>query len=269
MGNTTSTQNLVYNSVNMSLTQSYVNKNVISASVDNTNTQELELSFGYNEGCSVDTSQTIKATTTIVSQITTTANVNFASSLADNISNTAKQNAEMTNGMLAATGGNSTNTVNSLTNLVSSIVKQTLTNTNIIETANKSYNKQSGKVYMAFCKNAPIKMSQDITSTVISTNLLNSVTTALMDNSVISGIVNDVDQKAKQHNQGFNDVLDSLFNGIRNAFTGPAAMCYIAGLILCCVCCVALLYFMLSPAGQQATVTASNAGANYASRLSK
>ena len=63
---------------------------------------------------------------------------------------------------------------------------------------------------------------------------------------------------------GFAGIFKSLFDGINTAFTGPLATVYIAMAVLCCLCCLGLVIFLLSPGGQHATVVAANTGAKAA-----
>jgi uncharacterized membrane protein YoaK (UPF0700 family) len=124
-----------------------------------------------------------------------------------------------------------------------------------------------GQLTVEFCKGSPLKWNQSIVSNVISENIIHSVSTQLLKNKQIQSLVAYVDQKASQKNQGLNDLVDSIgkaLSSVIGAFTGPLAAVWIGGLILCCVCCVALLYFMMSPAGQKAATNISGAGANIA-----
>lgn len=253
----------------MNLTQSYVNTNVISATVDNTNTQTITINITNADGCPIDATQSITASTVLEANINEQNTTQFANDLATSIDSTAKQNAAMQNGLLAATGGNDTNAVNSVTNKVNEIVKQTLTTTNILNTASRTYNKQTGTVTMVFCKNSPIKINQSIVSNIISHNILTAVGDALMKDSTISGIVSKADQTSSEHNSGLDDLATAVGNALANivgAFTGPMGAAYVASAVLSCICCLALLYFLLSPAGQKATTNVSGAGAQAIAR---
>lgn len=270
MGNTTSTTNLIKNETNMSLTQSYVNNNLISSTQNSTNIQTITLNITNADGCPITTNQSITNTQQLVASLNNSSNVAFTNSLQQSLDSTVTQNASMINGFAAATGGNDTNVTNDVRNIINETVSQTLTNNNIMQIAQNSYNAQTATLTMAFCKNSPIQMNQTIVSNVISQNILNSVSEALLANSTISALISHADQTASQHSQGLNDVVDSMgkaLSSVIGAFTGPMAAGYIAGCIFLCVCCLALLYFMMSPAGQHATVAASNAGAGAIGKM--
>ena len=265
MGNTSSTQNFINNSTNINISQSYVTKNLLGANQNSTNIVSLKIKFGYADGCPVDTSQTIQNNQTLVTSLNNTNNVQFANELQQSLESTLTQNANMVNGFAAATGGNSTNVTNSITNTIKEKITQTLTNENIMKIAQSSYNEITGEVTYEYCKNSPVKMNQSIVSNIISQNILTNVSNAIMKDSTVQKLVSYADQKASQENQGLNNVIDAIgkaLSGIIGSFTGPMAAIPIAACILCCVCCLALLYFMMSPAGQQTAVIGAQAGAN-------
>ena len=270
MGNTTSTTNLIRNETNMSLTQSYVNNNLISSTQNSTNIQTITLNITNADGCPITTNQSITNTQQLKAELSSNSNVAFTNSLQQSLDSTVTQNASMINGFAAATGGNDTDVTNNVTNIIHETVAQTLTNNNIMQIAQNSYNAQTATLTMAFCKNSPIQMNQTIVSNVISQNILNAVSEALLANSTISALISHADQTASMQNQGLNDLVDSMgkaLSSVIGAFTGPIGYAYIGGCILCCVCCLALLYFMMSPAGQKSATTLTNAGAGAIGKM--
>ena len=270
MGNTTSTTNLVTNETNMSLTQSYVTNNLISSTQNSTNIQTIKLYFTNAEGCPVTTNQSIQNTQSLKAELSDKSNVAFTNSLQQSLDSTVTANASMVNGFASATGGNETDVTNVVRNIINETVAQTLTNNNIMEIAQNSYNSQLAELTMEFCRNSPIQMNQTIVSNIISHNILSSVTQALLANSTISALISHADQSASQKNQGLNDLVDSMgkaLSSVIGAFTGPLGYAYIGGCILCCVCCLALLYFMMSPAGQKSATTMTNAGAGAIGKM--
>jgi hypothetical protein len=177
----------------------------------------------------------------------------------------------MVNGFASVTGGNQVDTNATIMNAIKTVVRNQVTVNNIQQIATSSYNVNDGQLTVDYCKNSPLKWNQDIVSNVISDNILNSVSTQLLKNKQIQSLVAYVDQKASMQNKGLEDVVKALGDAIAKvvgAFTGPLAAVWIGGLILCCVCCGALLYFMMSPAGQKAATNISGAATNIArSRL--
>jgi len=266
MGNTSSTQNLVVNETNLKMTQTYVNNNIISATQNSTNKQALSIQFGYNEGCSVDVSQTINATQHLKSSIDNTVTVEFKNQLTQSLDSAVKANSETVSGFASLSGGNASDVTNTIMNTVNEVLNQQLTNNNILITAQNAYNEQTGVVVYAYCKNAPIVWNQSIVSNVISNNILTNIQTALMQNSLISSVVSHADLSASTHSQGLNDVIDSIGKAIASIF-GAVTMPCIIGAVLCAICCIVLLFFMLSPAGQQATVIGAQAGANASGKV--
>lgn len=111
------------------------------------------------------------------------------------------------------------------------------------------------------------EFDQKILQSVTAKGIADALTKALADDATVSSAVTNVDSSASQDNQGFNDLVDSVFNGIKNAFTGPLANIYIACVVLCCICCIGLLFFALSPAGQSAANAATKSGVRATNQL--
>jgi hypothetical protein len=266
MGNTTSTQNFIKNETNMSLTQKYVTNNLLTDSTNSANIQTINITVTDGDGCPVTTNQSITNNISLKTQLDSNNTTNFTNSLQQSLSSTLSQNASMVNGFASATGGNATNVTNSIQNTINEKVQQSCTVNNIMKVAKSSYNQQTATLTMDFCRNSPIQMNQTIVSNIVAQNILTSVANALMADTTVSNLVSYADQTATQHNQGFNDVIDSVGKAISNIFSSATIPCII-GMVVCIVICIALLIFMLSPAGQEATTTAANAGATYAAKM--
>ena len=269
MGNTSSTTNIINNATNLQLTQDFVTNNILTAQTNVNNTQVLELTITDADGCPITTNQTITNSVAVKTQIDSTAVTTLQNQLQSSLQSTLSQNASMVNGFAAATGGNNTDTYNKISNTINEKVQQSVTVNNIQKIATNSYDSQKGTLTMAFCRNSPINMNQTIVSNVISQNILNNLQQSLLSDTTISNLISHADQSASQQNQGLNNLVDSIGKAISDiigSFTGPWAAVAIACVILCCLCCAGLVYFMMSPAGQEATTTAANAGANYAAK---
>lgn len=265
MGNSSSTTNLIKNETNMKMTQNFTTNNITETSASSTNTQTIRLKFGYADGCPVDAEQSIISKVTVKAKLDNQAVIEFKNSLEASVQETLKQNASMVSGFAAATGGNETEAMNDVQNIVNEVIDQSVTTNNIQKVCASSFNSQSGELTMDYCKNSPIKFKQTIVSEIIAENILNNVQNALMENSTIAGIVAHVDQTSSQENKGLNDLVDSMGKALTSmigAVTGPLAGMYIGALCLLAVCCIALLYFFLSPAGQNSAKIVAQAGAN-------
>lgn len=267
MGNTSSTENIIQNSTNLSLTQTFTTNNILVDNENANNNQVITLSITDADGCPIDTTQSIVNSLTVSNKIDNTATQTLANQLNSSLQSTLQQNASMVNGFAAATGGNNTDAYNYVSNKVSEIISQKITLNNIETIAKTAYNSQQATLTMAYCKNSPITMNQTIVSNIISQNILNNLQTALLQDTTISNLVSFADQTASQQNQGLNDLVDSIgkaVSSILGAFEGPFQNVAIACVILCCLCCAGFVYFLMSPAGQQATSTVVNTGANIA-----
>jgi len=266
MGNTTSTQNFIKNDTNMSLTQNFVTNNLISDSTNVANIQTITLNITDADGCPITTNQSITNSISLKTSLDSQNTTDFKNTLESQLKSTLNQNAQTLSGFAAATGGNTTSVTNHIENTINEKIDQACTVNNIMNIAKSSYNQQYATLTMDFCRNSPIQMNQTIVSNIVSQNILTSVAKSLMEDSTVSNLVAYADQTAQTHNQGFNDVIDSIGKAISNIF-GATTMPCIIGMVVCIVLCIALLIFMLSPAGQQATTTAANAGATYAAKM--
>jgi hypothetical protein len=164
----------------------------------------------------------------------------------------------MVNGLAAATGGNSQDMTTNIQNTIDQSIRNNITRTNINQVSADSVNTQTMTLNIAACQNSPIDVSQGIISNVIAQNILTQITHDILSSSVIAAATAQVSQSATMHNQGLNDLVDSIFKGLTGIYGVIAAVI--------CVICIGFLAFALSPAGQEATTTAAKAGANYAAK---
>lgn len=248
MGNSSSTRNMIRNSITMQTMQKYVDTNILTTQTNTTNLNYADVNILNGEGCPISIKQSVFNAIRVNQDLDEESIQDLQNSLSTDLQNTATQNAELINGAFNITGGNNTTAVNDVRNNIDVVVKNEITKTKIQKIVNDSFNQNSGKVTMLFCRNSPISVDQSIVSNVISQNILHTLGQALSKNDVISTVITEADQKAKQQNQGLNDIIDS----IGKAITGPVGIS-IGGLILCCcIIIIAVIVLGMSPAGQNA-----------------
>jgi len=254
----------------MTLTNNYVSKNIAKTDANNINTQTFTLNIGAISNCPLSFGQKIDAQTVTISSVDDQSTTQFSSDLTTALTTAATQNASMMNGLASITGGNSSDTTTNVSNTIKQTITNTIDKTNINTIAANSVNTQTMTLNILACQNSPIQANQGITSNVIAQNILSTITDNLMKSSLVASAVSNASQTSTMTNTGLDGLVASIGSAISNivgAFTGPYQNIAIGACVLCALCCVALLYFMLSPAGQQATTTASQAGANYVGKM--
>lgn len=248
MGNSASTRNLIRNDITMKTVQSYVDTNILTTETRTTNLNYADVNILNGDGCPISIKQSIFNAITVNQNLDEESIQDLQNSLSSDLQNTATQNAELINGAFNITGGNDTTAVNDVKNSIDVVVKSEITKSKIQKIVNDSFNQNSGKVTMIFCRNSPISVDQSIVSNVISQNILHTLGQSLAKNETIAKVVSAADQKAKQQNEGLNNIIDS----IGKAITGPIGIS-IGGLILCCcIIIIAVVVLGMSPAGQNA-----------------
>jgi hypothetical protein len=267
MGNAQSTVTDIVNKTAMNVTNNFITTNIATTQADSINTQTFTLNIGVAKNCPIHAGQTINSSVTSVSTLTNNKSADLATSLTAVLNAAVDSSSGMINGLAAMTGGNSQTTSTSIKNTIQVAVTNTINDTNINDVVARSVNTQTMTLNMAACEDSPIEANQGIVSNVIAQNILTQITSAIIRNSLIAQASSNVKTDTSMHNSGLNELVDSIgkaLSSIIGAFTGPAAACWIAGVVLCCVCCLGLVYFLMSPAGQNAASSAANAGKNYA-----
>ena len=258
MGNSQSQVANIVNSSSMSVVNNFVSTNIATTSATNTNTQTFTLNIGIIDNCPLKLGQQITSQTVAIGQVSDTQTAQLATQLQSTLEAALKQSTDMVNGLAAATGGNSQDVTTNIKNTIDQSIKNNITSTNINQVAASSVNTQTMTLNIAACQNSPISATQGIVSNVIAQNILTKISTDIASSSLIATASASASQDSGMHNQGLNDLVDSIFKGLTGIW-GIIAL-------VVCVICIGILAFALSPAGQEATTTAAKAGANYAGK---
>ena len=269
MGNSQSQVANIVNSSSMSVVNNFVSTNIATTSATDTSTQTFTLNIGFMDNCPLKLGQQITSQTVAIGQVSDTQAAQLATQLQSTLEAALKQSTDMVNGLAAATGGNSQDVSTNIQNTINQSIRNNITRTNINQVAASSVKTETMTLNIAACQNSPIQANQGIISNVIAQNILTQITHDIASSSLIATASASASQDSGMHNQGLNDLVDSIgkaISGIIGSFTGPYAAVAIACVILCCLCCAGLVYFLMSPAGQEATTTAAKAGANYAAK---
>jgi hypothetical protein len=251
-------------------TNSFISENSQQVQASSLNSQNMDFSGANFSKCRAAFIQSINSTV-VASGKMTTQNINDLTEKLKTDAKTQIDNAaSQKSGFLAPSVANSASATTDLKTKVTNIIDTTMKSStvqNIFANANNIQNLTSPKITFecdpayrtpGACSSkdqtgCDFVADQNIVSNVTAKGVADALTKALT--SVIAENTTDtaVKQSAKQETQGLNDLVDSVFKGLTGIWGIIAA-------ILCVICCGALI-FMLSPAGQNATRTAANAGA--------
>lgn len=244
--------------------------NASAYGVNTINLQGADLS-----GCRTYLSQNIDTSVTATGQLSTQSIGDLSSTLQNAASQKIDQMAQQKSGFLAPSVMNSASATSDLKTKVTNIIQNTMQSTSVqnIFAAANNLNVANNQGLKAACDPAyktpgpcgpsgqdgcDFVIDQKLKQTVVAKGVSDAITKALFSDSVVNSSVQAGTQKSTQETQGLNDLVDSLFKGLTGIYG-------IIALVCCCVC-IALLVFMLSPAGQKATTNASGAGAAYVAK---
>jgi hypothetical protein len=221
------------------------------------------------EKCDINLGQSINLKQQTSGQLSATSLNDLRSMITTGLQNMATQNAATTQQMGGATlGAQSTSATNDTTvnTDIQNIVNTTCSDSNYNELVSSTLNKQDATIKIVNC-NGKLTIGQNIVADVIAKNMMDTMLTTLQTNASTANSFNSVGQSGSSSTQGFAGILDSVFGGVAKIFgvgADVAKTYIIACVALLCLCCVGLVAFALSPAGQEASTKAVNAGINMA-----
>lgn len=216
--------------------------------------QTFTLNIGVMSNCPLNLGQTINAQVAAIGKVDDTQAQQLQTSLSTALNAAAQSNSEMVNGVMAATGGNEQDTRTNITNTIEQSVRNSINTTTINQVAATSVNMQTMTLNIGACQNSPIQANQGIVSNVIAQNILTKVSNAIVSSNLVSAATANATTSSGMHNQGLNDLIDSVFKGLTGIW-GIVAL-------VVCVIVIGAVIFLMSPAGQEASVKLANAGAS-------
>jgi hypothetical protein len=170
----------------------------------------------------------------------------------DTINNELKSQVDQTDktsigGFMIGVGVATNDDRNNMKKYFDLAIKTKITRENIQTIIDKTVNINKGEIENSGTITQDIKIDQNIACNIVITNVINQV----FDETNKLLVDNNTDLKVKQ-------ASETKMAGLEWAI----ALCCLFIVCLMCSSCAALLVFGLSPAGQQSTVTLSNAGAS-------
>lgn len=224
--------------------------------------QSINLADAKFTKCRVNASQ--GATTNITASGTLrTENIQDLSTKLQNEAKTAIDNAaSQKTGFLSPTVANSASAVSDLKTKVTNIIDNTMksdTVQNIFAKAQSNQDINAGKLE-AECDpqyrlpgEYDFNFDQNILQSVTAKGVADAVTKALSETITENTSDTAVKQSSTQENKGISELVDSVFKGLTGIW-GIIAL-------VACVLIIGAVAFLLSPAGQEASVKMANAGA--------
>jgi hypothetical protein len=263
-------------------TNSFVSENSQKVTASALNTNTLLFPRAQFKGCRVSIRQSIDSSTVATGQMTSQNIQDLTTKLKNDANSAIDTAAAQKNGFLSASVGNSTSATTNLKNNVTNIIQNTMSsksvqdifahaqNKNFADYSDLYYEcdpqyKSAGKCGPDDTTGCDFVVDQNIKAKVVAKGIADAITTALSNVITDSTTTSNITTSSTLTNQGANDLLDSWFGGIAKLLGASTGMVAIAACVLC-VAIAALLYFLLSPAGQKATTTLADAGAARISR---
>lgn len=238
-----------------------------TASSMNLNTVKIVVGRDTAAGCDIGVKQSINSETIASGTLKQGGMTEIKRDIVNGLKSQIDQSAAATSQL--GGGQSSASNTTDIKSHVENLIETNITDETYNSALSESLSKNAGELYIGRDCKAKINFDQNIVSQVTAINLLDKVQEVLSSDSVVNKFEADVKQTATAKSEGLAGLVTSLFDGVAKVLGVPAGAAQnmiIACAILCCLCCMGLVAFMLSPAGQNATSTVAKAGANYAGK---
>jgi len=264
-GNQSRASSKVTNDFLTQITSDFMSSLNQSVSATGGTKQSVNLSGAVFNGCRVKISQAASVTASATGTLTVQNQQALTAELQNKMATKLQQSAEQKNGFLAPAFANKAETVSDVANHANTVISTTMNSStvqNIFAKAISNQDVNAGALWMQ-CDpqyrnrgEYDFELDQNILQNITAKGVADAITSSMQKDTVLNSAITDLSQRSSQTNAGLDDLVKAIFTGLSGIWG-------IIGVLLCCVCC-AVLIFSLSPAGQKATVTAANAGANIA-----
>ena len=258
-------------------TNSFVSENSQKVQASALNTNTLLFPRAQFKGCRVSIRQSIDSETVATGQMNSQNIQDLTAKLKADANTAIDNSASQKNGFLTPAVGNSTSATTNVKNQVTNIIENTMSSKNVQDifahAQNKNFAdysdmyyecdpqyKSPGKCGPDDTTGCDFVVDQNIKAKVVAKGVADALTKALSNVITENTTTSNIVTSSTLTNQGANDLLDSWFGGIAKLLGASTGMVAIIACVLC-VAIAAALYFLLSPAGQQATTTLADAGA--------
>ena len=261
MGDCGTTQT-VENVFNMkSLTQKIFKQsttNVQSCDASGVNIQEMKIIVGTaHKGCPITAGQTIKSSVECEGEFKPENIVDMKDEIANDLKQAAAQDIE-TKGDMFQTAKVQSDVSTKVDQEIQNIVDTTITTENVNTVAASSVNIQSGELTIVNCYDE-VDFSQNITAQVTAKAVTNTITKAIMDSTVLNGIVTELETTSSTKGGGLGGVFESIGTMFSNMFGGGGMYVSMASSSFLCVVIAGFVMIAMSDAGQNAIRNGSKA----------
>ena len=241
----------------------FLSEKAASATASAVNINDMQIAIGkMRGGCDIDASQNIRSTVKALASMDSVSTKDLQNTIKNEANAQIDQAAKAKTGMFATAPADA-KTVSDYKNKVSNIVETNITDKQKVDAFASVFNSNTKTLKIDECGDGPgatnsakMNASQNIQSDLVAQALLKSVSKDILALDATNTTTTAVTQASEAKSSGIEDVIAAIFKGLTGIWGIIAA-------ILCVICCGALI-FLMSPAGQQATVTAANAGASMA-----
>lgn len=255
--------NATFNSLQQNMS-TYINKNSTSTASSTMLINSARIEVGGNVDGEINLIQKINLTKEVSGKMEPKNIQELRDMISTGVQTAVQQASDATASTLSGASASQDNVT--INQNIQSIVSKTVSNENYSSIVDETLAKNDGviKIKGNVGKNAHIKIEQGIVAGIIAKNVLEAVNQAISENQQIASVFNNASQTAKSTS---TNPIQNFFDGVAKVFGVGAdtakTLSMVCGVIIC-VICLALLAFMLSPAGQKATTTAANTGAGIA-----
>jgi hypothetical protein len=255
-GSQTIEQTFNLSAVNKSIFEQ-VTTNTQKVSASSTNIQSIGLNVkGSMIGCPFNATQKIKSETQTDAAMATETILAMKNEITTEMQAGASAAIEKSTEAGNMQFGDKQNVKQETNMAIENIVDTTITTENLSEVISNAVNIQDNVMNIGGdldCQGEKMVLGQDISAKLVTKAVMGALTDALIENKTTNKLTATSDSEQKTENKGLADIIGTIFAGL----TGPL----IAVVVCVCIIMLAVTLFLLSPAGQNATRTAANAGA--------
>ena len=234
--------------------------NIQTCDASGINIQEMNIMVGTSHpGCKITAGQTIKSSVECEGEFKPQNIVDMKDEIANDLKQAASQDIE-TKGDMFQTASVESDVSTKVDQEIQNIVDTQITTENVNTVAATSVNIQTNGLTVVNCYDT-IDYSQNITAQVTAKAITQSLTQAIMDSTVLNGIVADLDQSSSTKGGGLGGVFESIGTMFSNMFGGGGMYVSMASSSFLCVVIAGFVMIALSDAGQNAIKTGANSAA--------
>lgn len=231
-----------------------ITKNSTKVGSTQTNINKLKIVIrGSVIGCKIKSNQKIDAKNVSTVDATVKEVVSMKTEIANAMEQNASSNMEMLTelGSLSDVIGKSNQNIEQEINTtIRNIVETNITTENLSELFAEQVNINQEEFIIGgnfICPEGKggLDLSQDITAVLAASAVTDNITEKLMETKLVNDLSAKAEASVKQENTGFAGIIDS----IGGVFQGIGSMYAVSGLLIFCVCCLALVGMMMMGGG--------------------